>query len=413
MLPRWWLGATCLLVAGGIVRLALILGLSDASLSGPDGPSYDTAARALLGEQDVRDTWQVQVFPIGYSMTLAAVYTLFGLGSIWVLLALQTVAQLATAALLAHTLAVALSRTVGMIALALLVLAPSTIEISTSLMYESLLLTASCAILSAVVRLRVMNSGSAWLWILGIASLTAVFVHPRYLVLVVAVAASSLLWRRAAIPLAATLISSGVLGIILLGVWNFSNLGVIGVSSNQGSNLVLGLDEKGLRHCSDLVYPPTAWEQTTASGDLALTQCAQSWVVNHPVQWLERIPGKLAAHFEPATLRVIDVVSPASGGLQGALSALAWIALALSLGLSLLGMGYLVYSGKLLRPLAAVCASAIAAPALLSAVFFGLGRFSYTSLPFLFTLMALGVSVIATRLAGLRRRATLSGAAEL
>lgn len=381
-----------LALVGLIVRTALIVRIQDPALSGPDGPSYDIAARALLTNLSAWDVWQLRVFPVGYASALAGVYAVAGLGSIWLLLLIQSAAFVGATVYLAVVAHRSFGRTASLILAAGLMLAPSGIESSTSLMYEGILIPASCVILASLIS-RASSVASWWaLVLLFLGAFLAVAVHPRYVIIVLGAILGSLAWGRLAWKPAAILAGAAAAALSAIAAWNYVNLGTPSVSSNQGSNLVIGLDEVGRIACANEVYEPTDWTLTTPTGDAQLMSCAASWIAGHLGSWIARAPEKLVNHFEPASLRALGSL-PGSSALEGSSVVLlvAWGSVIAVTVLALVG-GVVLYRDPRWKPLVFICAAAVAGPVLLSLVFFGLGRFAYGSLPFLYFMSSVGLA---------------------
>lgn len=395
---RVWKAILIVLVLTGLtIRIVLIVLIQDPALSGPDGPSYDIAARALLSNLSAWDVWQLRVFPVGYASALAGVYALAGVGSIWVLLLIQSAASVGAAVYLTLIVRRSFGRTASLILAAVLILAPSGIESSTSLMYEGVLMPASCVVLAVLIS-RAARATSPWLLVLlALGAFLGVVVHPRYVVVVLGVCMGCLAWGRLSWKPVAVLAGSAIAALCLVASWNYVNLETPSLSSNQGSNLVIGLDGAGRIHCADEVYEPTDWPLTTPSGDARLMSCALSWIAGDPGAWIARAPEKLINHFEPATLRAIS--SPmGNSALGGSLvvGLIAWGSAIAAVVLAAMGGGAL-YRERRWRPLVIVCVAAVFGPLLLSIVFFGLGRFAYGSLPFLFLLTSVGLARLIRR----------------
>jgi hypothetical protein len=395
---RAWKGILIALALAGLaIRIAIIALLQEPALSGPDGPSYDIAARALLSDRSPWDVWQLRVFPVGYASALAGVYAVAGLGSIWVVLLIQCAAFVGATVYLAVVAHRSFGRTASLILAAGLMLAPSGIESSTSLMYEGVLMPASCVILASLIR-RASSIRSQWpLVLLALGAFLGVVVHPRYVVVVLGVILASLAWGRLALKPVVVLAGAAVAALCIIAGWNFATLGTPSVSSNQGSNLVIGLDDAGRQYCARAVYEPTDWPLTTPAGDADLMSCALSQIASSPGSWMARAPEKLVNHFEPAALRALSSL-PVSGALGGppVISLIAWGSVIAVTVLALVG-GVMLYRDPRWKPLVFVCVAAVSGPLLLSLVFFGLGRFAYASLPFLYLMTSVGLARLMRR----------------
>ena len=191
---------------------------------------------------------------------------------------------------------------------------------------------------------------------------------------------------------ATSLVLSAVAAGACVALWNSASVGALSLSSNQGSNLVIGLDPDSRFRCATQVYEPTDWPLTTPAGDAQLASCALGRIRDHPGEWLALAPGKLASHFEPAMIRALQI-SPASRlpSAESLITPISWGLTALVVGSAIFG-GMLMSQRRRNLPLLVASVGAVLAPALLSVLFFGLGRFSYGSLPFLYLLASVGVS---------------------
>jgi hypothetical protein len=390
----WWRLAVAILVVGLLVRLGLIAMTPDLASSGMDGPSYQASALALLQDGPFADTWQIRVFPPGYAGLLAVSYALMGSQTpLWLLLA-QTALLLAAATFLARQGRTLLGPVGSLVLLGALTLLPSTIEVSTSLMYEGILVPASMLLCAGLLQ-WFSSSGQRGGWILAVSSFAMVATHPRSLVIPAAVAVVLVVGcRRFRTP--ALMAVGAIAPLPLLALRNVGAQGAFNLSSNLGSNLAMGLPPESEAVCTERIFSPSDYPRLNPADDARFVECSVDEIRNSPLSWIGQIPDKLLDHFEPAVVRIVHGDrAPVQLIGDGAVAAIRMLSLAALIALIALGIFYVARSRSGGGALASALALPIVLTAALSVLFYGRERFSYPSLPFAYVLVVGGLMSLA------------------
>lgn len=393
--PRhyWWHLAFAIVAIGLVVRVLLIIANPSLDQSGMDGPSYQASAIAIFRDGIFADIWQIRVFPPGYSVLLAMTYAATGTTTpLWLLL-IQSVALLGAAIYLAVQAVALLGRGWSLLLLALCVLTPSTIEVSTSLMYEGFLVPISMLLCGALIH-WIVTQGNRGRVPLILCSFTLVLIHPRSILIPIAIAVVIAVGtRRWATPVAMAV--SSMLPLLLLALRNYISQGTFNLSSNLGSNLTMGLTASGEAACSAEIFSPSDYSRLNPIDDERFLACATREIMDDPLGWLSQAPVKLLDHFEPASIRVvsgdrapIDVLST-----EGAF-ALSILAVTVFLCVCAAGSIYIWRSAVRGHTLALAVTLPIVATGATSVLFYGRERFSYPSLPFSLLLFVAGVAAL-------------------
>jgi 4-amino-4-deoxy-L-arabinose transferase-like glycosyltransferase len=300
-----WKDAVAIGILGLVARWLVVAWAASIVPPAADGVYYDKLARRIADGHGYTWLWPDGVvtyashYPVGYPAMIALGYFLFGPNPVIALLMNAIVgaaAPVATWSLVVRSS----SRKLALLAGAFVALHPALVPYTAALMTEGVttaLVVVAAALAAHASQARAPNR---WLFAVGVVMGIATLVRPQSLLLapVFAALAARTTLRRCALAIA--LVTTTTLAVCA--PWTLRNCARMGqcalVSVNGGWNLAIGTQTTtgGWR---ELAVPEACREVfQEAAKDACFGREARKAILEHPVQWLGRMPAKLRMTFD-------------------------------------------------------------------------------------------------------------------
>ena len=402
-------------IAGLALRILVIFTLTDPWISGPDAKSYVQSGLDLNSAGFLANSAPLRTFPVGYALILSPFLRLETTTGGHTFLLIQSIFF---AACLIYFIIVArkyLNSNIILLVVALASFSPALIDATTSVQYEGILVSLSFALLAVLIKFFNEVHGLRPIIMLLLTTGLMTFIHPRMGLVALVVAIAVFMRTRKAIS-SLTIVLINLLAAAVLVIRNFFSTGTAGLSFNLGTNWYLGLP--GINDaCRNVFASHTTVDQSLPSVDTALQNCSVSWIASNPLEWLQLIPIKLLAHFEPFIIRILgsldnwngkgrissweplasefNFIQVANDWETKGISFVIAIAFALTLfGLVFIGLRVMISRDPAIKFLGWTSMGIVAVVAVPSLFFFGMLRFRIPSSPFLLLLIAFGIQQI-------------------
>lgn len=401
-----------IIIVGLLIRIFVILTLDDPWISGPDAESYVASGNDLNSQGVFANSEALRTFPVGYAAILSPFLRMNFAPSGVAFLLFQSIFFAVTLLFFVMISRRFLNNVVPTIVIIFATASPALIDATTSVQYEGLLVSLSFALLTVLIMLAFSSHVRSSILLLALITSFMTFIHPRMILVGIIIVFVVAMQTRRVFPSLVILLMN-MFACFLLIIRNSISVGVPSLSFNLGTNWYLGLP--GVNNaCADIFVSGAQLDQSLPAVDGALQECSVAWIIQNPLNWLQLLPLKLLAHFEPFILRILGALTNWDGrGIRSSWEPAAsefnfiqvgnalenrWTSLTIAIlffliitVLVVMGLVAMVNSSSNLKLLAWSSLAIIIAVALPSLAFFGMLRFRIPSTPFILFLVAFGI----------------------